>query len=443
MKIINYSLLASFLLLFSLCRNANAQKLNTGDIRLMIDTATALKQSFTGFVLYDPKKDEMLFENYPDKYFTPASNTKLYTFYSATKILGDSIPTLGYKIQGDSLIFWATGYPLLLHPDFNDSTALNFLASRTEKLFYYDRPSTDERFGPGWSWDDYTSYYSSEKSKFPIYGNHINFRFKGSLDSLLVFPEEFKENIIVKEGKAPSEFWPLYREEFENTYYYYPEADTFKSGRDVKMPFMYSENLFIDLLENAIHKKIKKFESDEILHGSLLQTAETDTLYRKMLRESDNFLAEQIMMMCSSELSDTIGIDLGIDWVKENFMQDFPDEPIWVDGSGLSRYNMFTPRTTVRLLTELLKTAGKEKLFDFLPAGGYTGTIENWYKGKNGPYVYAKTGTLSNNHCLSGYVLTKKKKTLIFSFMLNHYIVYTSRTKKVMQQVLEYIYENY
>ena len=443
MKFKNYLQLASLLLFLSLYRNTTAQKLNTDDIKLMLDTATDLSQSFTGLVLYDPKKEEVLFENYPDKYFTPASNTKLYTFYAGTKILGDSLPALEYIVKGDSLIFWATGYPLLLHPEFNDSSVINFLTSRKEKLFYYDRPITDKRLGPGWSWDDYTSYYSSEKSKFPVYGNHINFRIKGSLDSLQVYPEELKQNVIAKVGKAPKEFWPLYREEIENIFYYYPEADTFKCGRDVKMPFKYSKDLFIDLLENALHKKIKKFESDEILHGEVLQTAETDTLYRKMLRESDNFLAEQIMMMCSSELSDTLGIDLGIDWVVENFMGDFPDKPIWVDGSGLSRYNMFTPRTTVRLLTELLEIPGKEKLFDYLPAGGEYGTIEKWYGGKEKPYVYAKTGTLSNNHCLSGYVLTKRKKTLIFSFMLNHYIVYTSRTKKVMQQVLEYIYEHY
>ncbi|MEM1137985.1 MAG: D-alanyl-D-alanine carboxypeptidase [Bacteroidota bacterium] len=431
-------------ILFSFTNKSLAQKLNKEEtIQLMLDTATTLRQSFTGFVLYNPKKDKVLIENYPDKYFTPASNTKLYTYFTASRILKDSLPVLGYKFQQDSLIFWGTGYPLLLNKEFDDSTVINFLSNHQGKLFYYDRPTTDERFGPGWGWSDYQWYYSSEKSKFPIYGNHINFRLKGSFDSLLVEPQNFKNNIILKYENAPDEYWPLYRAEHQNEFHYYPKADTFQTGYEIKMPFMYSKTLFLEMLEDVLHKKIKEYDKIPVKEGKILRTGNTDTLYRKMLQESDNFLAEQIMMMCSSEISDSLGVDIGIKWAVENLMQELPDKPIWRDGSGLSRYNMFTPRTTVKLLTKLQKNPGTTQLFKLLPNGGKSGTIENWYGGKEKPYVFAKTGTLSNNHCLSGYVVTRRKKTLIFSFMLNHYIVNTSETKKVMQQILEYIYEHY
>jgi len=434
-----------FLLLLLLgCLSAHAQRLNKKHIRTMLDTPKVLQQCFTGFVLYDPQQKKTLFERYPDRYFTPASNTKLYTFYAASQLLDDRLPGLGYTLRNDSLIFWGTGYPLLLHPEFNDSTVLEFLANRKEKLFYYSRPTTDQRLGPGWSWSDYAWYYSTEKSKFPIYGNHVNFRLRGSFDSLLAHPPQMKEKVRVMAGDAPEPYWPLYRAETANDFYYYPQADTFRTGYEVKVPFTYSDDLFISLLEDALHKKIKPYQVGTMPTGQYFWVGNTDTLYRKMLQESDNFLAEQIMMMSASVVNDTLGINLGIRWVKDSLMQGFSDEPLWVDGSGLSRYNMFTPRTTVQLLEKLAQSPRVNKMADLLPAGGKSGTIRSWY-GREGqdPYVFAKTGTLSNNHCLSGYLFTKSGKVLIFSFMHNHYKGGSSPTKKVMERILDYVHERY
>ena len=131
----------------------------------------------------------------------------------------------------------------------------------------------------------------------------------------------------------------------------------------------------------------------------------------------------------------------------EDYLDILPQEPQWVDGSGLSRYNMFTPKSIIRLLEAIDEEyANDSNLFHLLPAGGESGTISNWYapQGKRKePYVYAKTGTLSNNHSLSGYLLTNSGKKLYFSFMNNHYIGSSSKVKKEMDKVLWYIHGNY
>ena len=107
----------------------------------------------------------------------------------------------------------------------------------------------------------------------------------------------------------------------------------------------------------------------------------------------------------------------------------FPNGLTWRDGSGLSRYNMFKPNEIVTVLIELYKGYG-ESLFELLPQGGVSGTIKSWYKGENGPYVFAKTGTLSNNHTLSGFIKCDSGKVLIFTFMANHYTVPTNQIKE-------------
>jgi len=84
----------------------------------------------------------------------------------------------------------------------------------------------------------------------------------------------------------------------------------------------------------------------------------------------------------------------------------------------------------------------RERLFPMLATGGKPGTLRNWYKADK-PYVFGKTGSLSNNHCLSGFLVTKRGKTVIFSFMNSDYTVASSEVRKNMQTILNLIYENY
>ncbi len=66
-------------------------------------------QDHTGFMLYDLEEKKELYAFQEKQYFTPASNTKIFTLYTSLKVLGDSIPSLRYVEKGDSLIFKGTG----------------------------------------------------------------------------------------------------------------------------------------------------------------------------------------------------------------------------------------------------------------------------------------------------------------------------------------------
>ncbi len=382
---------------------------------------------FTGFLLINPATNDTIYNHNSKKYFTPASNTKIFTLFASLKLLPDSIPALKYILQNDTLYVQGTGDPSLLHPYLNDSTAIHFL-NKYENISLYLNNFEDEKYGPGWAWDDYHWYYSPERNALPIYGNVLTVNYN---DSLIVQPIYFKNKVVPVSYR-------FNREPNDNVFYFNPSRkDT------LEIPFIVDSSLTKVLFEKELKKKINITNKMPRNKSNILYGIALDSVNKRMMKSSDNFLAEQLLILGSSTLSDTLNSKKARDFILENYLSDLRQPPRWVDGSGLSRYNLFTPESIVHVLQKMYIEIPKERLFQFFPAGGVSGTLEDWYPGNPRPYIYAKTGSLGNNHNLSGYLLTKSGKTLIFSFMNNHFIEDSSEIKIRMQCIFENIRDTY
>ncbi len=64
-----------------------------------------LQHAQVGVAIYDAAAGKYLYSYQAEKYFTPASNTKLFSCYAAMKYLGDSIPGIHY-FENDTAIFF-------------------------------------------------------------------------------------------------------------------------------------------------------------------------------------------------------------------------------------------------------------------------------------------------------------------------------------------------
>ncbi len=385
------------------------------------------KNQFTGVLVIDADSKDTIYNQDSHKYFIPASNTKIFTFFAALKTLPKKAPAIRYININDTLYFEGTGDPSFLHPYLKDSTAFHFLKNQNN-LAYVTGNFQDAKYGAGWAWDDYQWYYSPERNALPVNGNVV-LSYKNT--DLVVSPLYFKDSVIEILHKDN-------RNEFSNIFFYPPQSkDTLET------PFITSLQTTTSILEQALGKKISTTLNMPIGKKETLYGIEMDTLYKRMMYESDNFIAEQLLFMAASEFKDTLNSNLIRTHILENELQDLAQQPRWVDGSGLSRYNLFTPQNMVKVLDKLYVMVPQERLFSIFPAGGLSGTLKNRFAGDEHPYIYAKSGSLSNNYCLSGYLLTKSGKTLIFSFMNNHFRESVSDERLRLEQMLQTLRDNY
>lgn len=387
----------------------------------------SLENSFHGLVVVDAKTKKTIYDVNGDRYFLPASNTKLVTFYTGVKMLPKNIPTLKYAVANDTLFVVGTGDPSWLHPHLKDTTAINWL-KKQENIALYLGNIEEDRYGPGWAWEDYDTYFSPEKGPIPLYANVVTLSIT---DSLSVSPSYFSKNVTVAET-------PKRRTEFANEFFINPsETDT------LEVPFITSKELTKQLLEIALEKEITLVDHFPDTPKQTLYGMETDSIYKQMLFKSDNFLAEQLLVAASSTISDTLGTTVAIEHMFKNDYSDLSQKPRWVDGSGLSRYNLFTPRSFVEILEKLHREVPEERLFGIVPLWGPSGTVKEWQDPTTEPFLFAKSGSFGNNYNLSGYVKTRSGKLLIFSFMNNHFKISSREIRKTMYDTLKELYLKY
>ncbi len=418
------------------CNTSKKATTSPTTVASLMDTSSVLAQSFTGLFLYDFEKKQSLFEQNVNRYFTPASNTKLYTFYACLKTLGDSIPALRYVVQGDSLIFWGTGDPSFLHPDFkNETRVMDFFKSfKDKKIFFSVGNFTNEIYGEGWAWDDYNDNYQTELTPFPMYGNVIRFNVMDK--KLSFYPSFFKDSI-----KTSSNSGTFIKRDINNNQFNTPQYILQKTKYDQEIPYKTSFLLTQKMLSDTLKQAVGLLKTPVPLDALTLFSMPIEPIYRQMLQISDNMLAEQLLLLCSSTLKDSINSSFSISQIKEKHLKDLPDAPKWIDGSGLSRYNLFTPRATVKLLEKTYVELPQDKLFSLLSTSGQ-GTLSSSFP-TNQPFIFAKSGSMSGVYNLSGYLKTQKGKLLIFSFMNNNFNKPTSSVRKEVEKILTWVHLNY
>ena len=401
---------------------------------------SALATAHVGISIYEPATNKYWFNYQADHYFTPASNTKIATCYVAMKYLGDSLDGV-LKIENDTaILLLPTGDPTLLHPDFKNQPVISFLQSTGKKIYATDQQWKEESLGAGWSWDDYNDSYMVERSPLPVYGNIIKWTQENDgIDPSVVYsiPEV---NWTVDFDTAQSNNFFVKRSVAEN---HYKITEGKEKLKEQEVPFVTNGiNAALELLPDTIHKTIglatpgtyQKF-SGKTIHITAIHSQPIDSVLRPMMHRSDNFFAEQLLLMVCSKFNIPMSDERIVDTLLKTDFRGLPQKPHWADGSGLSRFNLFSPYDLIFILNKMKNDFGIDRIKNILPTGT-EGTLTNYYVAGQG-FIFAKTGSLSGVVALSGFLYTKKNKLLIFSVLVNNHTSSGTKVRRAVERFIE------
>ena len=411
------------LLLATACSVQKAQK--------TLLSADPLKGAHVGIAIYNESNQQWVSKYQSDHYFTPASNTKIQSCFLGMKYLKDSIPGWKFAENKDSVFLMPLGDPSFLHPDFTYQPIAD-LIKNTKKQIVFCLPAMDDKFeayGKGWAWDDYPEDYQPERNRLNVYGNVVTVYKKAN--GLQIKPSFFTKNQTL-----PTNYTLWSREKLSNQFF--PKQDVIKDSEH-QVPFITGTNYSTAkaLIEDSLHPQfpiaIQKGWNQPA--AKIIHTIATDSLLKIMMNRSDNFFAEQILLMTSQQILGKMDDAAIIDTILKTDFADFPQKPEWADGSGLSRFNLTTPENYITLLQKMEKDFPMERIKSIFAQGG-KGSLSSYYKNIPG-VLYAKTGTLGNQIALSGYIITNKGTRLTFSVLVGNHVSPT--TYPVRHAVEEYL----
>ena len=410
-----------------------------------------LENAHIGIAIYDAANNRSLYQYQANKYFVPASNTKLFSCYTALKYLGDSLTGIYYTEDDTAVYLIPAGDPTLLHKDYLNQPVITFLQLTKKKVYITDAIWKDNALGFGWSWDDYNSDYMVERSALPVYGNVIKWveeRDTGKTNTT----DGFNNPVAVY--SIPEVDWKVRFNPENNSAAFYVRRSRDRNefliteGKELKIeqdvPFVTNGLMSaIELMEDTIGKQIQILNRvpQQSASAKWIRTQPLDSMLRPMMYRSDNFFSEQILLMASMRVLKYMSARKLIDTLLQTDLKELPQMPRWMDGSGLSRYNLFTPDDFVWILNKMKNEFGIDRLKKILPTGG-DGTLSDYFKTETG-FIFAKTGTLSNHVALSGFLLTKKNRLLIFSLLVNNHNTSAEAINRQIEFFLRSVRDHY
>ncbi|MEY3208710.1 MAG: hypothetical protein RL064_741 [Bacteroidota bacterium] len=402
---------ASLLILTAGCGIQKAQK--------ALLASPSLKGAHLGIAIYNDTKSQWVSKHQSDHYFTPASNTKILATYLGLKFLGDSLPGWRVSENTDTLFLRPLGDPSFLHPDFAYQPVVDLIQQSNKQVVIRATNPQDnfEPFGNGWAWNDYAEDYQPERSRMPIYGNVVHFyQAKGYLNAIKPF-YFFKNDSNL--GTVFQKNWS--RSKASNNFHATNEKNT---AAYFQVPFsLYNEPFLpVSLLNDTLQRIIplSAVNTGSAVTEKIIKTVPTDSLLKIMMRRSDNFFADQVLLMASEQLLGKMDDAALIDTVMKTDFSNLPQKMRWADGSGLSRYNLNTPENYVAILKSMQDQFGQARVTNIFETGG-EGTLSAYFKNFPGE-LHAKTGSLGGQIALSGFIFTLKKQKLYFSVLVSNHM---------------------
>lgn len=401
----------------------------------------------------------------PDQRFIPASNTKMFTTaagYAHLPLLEQTAKGTGVRLEqavggAVDVVLHGRGDPFLSSADICTVDCLRTLADaiaaktrHVRDVIGDDSWFPDERWGPGMSWNNIQSRYGTGASALTLDNNELAVTVApgpagaaASVQALPYYEIDNRVATVAGTGNAiAAERAPGSRIlRLTGTIGAETPPATLRFGIDDPAHYaawrlhelLRARGVRVDGDAAARHRRLGPTDdpanrngAPAVLPAELAMLAElpppslTEDM-RIINKESQNLHAE-LMLRRVARQSGSGSIADGQAVLKQVMTEAGLPETSYgfADGSGMSSYNRITPRAAVALLSWAARQPWGAAWRDTFPIAGRDGTLQKRFKGTilEGR-LFAKTGSLNASRALSGYLVTRSGRTLVFSALAN------------------------
>jgi D-alanyl-D-alanine carboxypeptidase/D-alanyl-D-alanine-endopeptidase (penicillin-binding protein 4) len=456
----------------------------TGDI-IQTKVAQCLKRpgirsTDWGIEVVDPSTGRVLLSVNPEKPFLPASVLKVVTTAAAVEKLGadfrfrTTVYTNGTLkddgvLDGD-LILFGRGDPNLADPEggllaqpaleeLADQLAAAGIKKVTGDVIGDDSYFDSSTHGQGWTGRDLKSPYGAPICALSIHNNvlwvHVRATKAGQLARVSLEPPGtyFSVRNLATTGSARSRS-TVYARIIPGTRKLVvsgsvPAGQSSSRYVIVERPAEWTAALLRDELRRrqitvagdvrAVHRG--EVSADERAQWTVLAEHRSPPLARALEiinKRSENLHAEMLLRVMGAELHGIGSDEAGLQAVREFLAEaGLDDGKVSIrDGSGLSRENLLTPKFQTDLLLFISRRPYFELFINTLAVSGVDGTLKHRLASSDvRGAIYAKTGTLQGVAALSGYMVTRSGRNLVFSIFANNARASLARVRRTIDEI--------
>jgi D-alanyl-D-alanine carboxypeptidase/D-alanyl-D-alanine-endopeptidase (penicillin-binding protein 4) len=442
---------------------------------------TTLDHGHWGVLVRSLDTGETLYARNEERLFVPASNQKILTGAAILETLGPDYRytttiagsgTIANGVLNGSLVVIGTGDPTFSERFYNDprdafrawadSLRTYGITRVTGGIIAVDTAFKGPTLGEGWMWDDLLGSSSAP------YGA---LQFNESVVRVDLFPSrtEFQPALVVVRPATQAvrifndtrtvpagSFTNLrfFREDLGTGIVIHGEIASDSEGVSRTLAVHDPAEYFIGVLREVLREQGISIEGQVFHHTELEpfdpalynavpifthQSPPLREILPHMLKPSQNQLAETMLITVGREMRGEATADGG-EAVVDSLLTAWDIEPRryrMADGSGLSRYDLVSPALIVGVLERMDRSAYRDVWLASLPVGGRDGTLES--RMRDAPLldrVVAKTGTLSGVRSLSGYLTTLSGERIVFSMIMNNFVVNSAAVDRVVETAL-------
>ena len=304
---------------------------------------------------------------------------------------------------------------------------------------------------PGWEWDDLQWWYGAEVSALTVNDNSVDLSVRpgaraGEPCMITVGPPTPLVTIVDRTKTAPrgtprqlTVHRPLGENTIEISGVMPVDDRPFTASVAISKPALLFASMLRTSLErqgvvltgrtrtiDARARETNPLQVSSLVELAVRQSPPFSTIAAQTMKPSQNLYTELLLRTLgkaaatdTKQSSEEAGIKAVKDFLSRAGISS--SEVAMLDGSGLSRANLVTADTTLRLLVYMNRHRYGATFRETLPIAGVDGTLRNRMKNTLATAnVRAKTGTLGTSTTLSGYLLSAAGERLVFSVMVNN-----------------------